>query len=104
MALAANVNSTIVPTLTAIMNAEASSSTFVALTVKPLGESKPESVSCPGTGYRVSEGRRQEINAIRDVLDRHELELLSHLLGDVGQIAFVVLGHHDDATAGAVRA
>ena len=33
----------------------------------------PTTTLGPGTGYRVSEARRQEINAIRDVLDRREV-------------------------------
>ncbi len=33
----------------------------------------PNDYRGPGTGYRVSEARRQELNAIRDVLDRDEV-------------------------------
>jgi propanediol dehydratase large subunit len=33
----------------------------------------PNDYRGPGTGYRVSEARRQELNAIRDVLDREEV-------------------------------
>lgn len=48
----------------------------------------PNEYRGPGTGYRVSEARRQEINAIRDVLDQEtvlsqEAEFARHVAGGI---------------------
>ncbi len=48
----------------------------------------PNDYGGPGTGYRLSEARRKEINAIRDVLDRdtvlaQEEEFALHAAGDI---------------------
>jgi propanediol dehydratase large subunit len=48
----------------------------------------PNDYRGPGTGYRVSEARRQEINAIRDVLDQEtvlsqEAEFARHVAGGI---------------------
>jgi len=54
----------------------------------------PNDYQGPGSGYRVSEERRQEINAIRDVLDQKEVlrAEAQHAQAEAARIAYLVSG------------
>ena len=60
----------------------------------------PNDYAGPGTGYRLSPGRRQEISGIRDVLDRDEVlrEAARHARAEGRRIRYMAMGPAQAAT------